>query len=92
MVLGSHASTPRKFLLEETERIFFHITYKIHENEYPMVLSSSKYYLVGVLGGYYFGVYYGYGKCDVVTRTTHLTSHKVDFCIDGGDFVSPRSM
>ena len=56
-----------------------------------MVLSWIMYCIVGASGGYLFGVADGYGKDDVVSRPTHLYSPKVDFCIDGGNFVSHQS-
>ena len=41
--------------------------------------------------GYSFCVGYGYGKGGVGPSIPHLTSQKVDFFIDGGDFVSSQS-
>ena len=38
-------------------------------------------------GGYSFGVGNVDGKGGVGTRTNHLSSHKVDYWIDGSDFV-----
>ena len=48
-------------------------------------------YSVGALGGYSFVFGNGDGKCGVVPRNTHLNSHKFDYWIDGGDFVSSQS-
>ena len=51
-----------------------------------MASSFSKYYSVGVLCGSSFGVGDGGGKGGMVPRTFHFTSHKVYYCINGGEF------
>ena len=45
----------------------------------------------GVLYGSLFGVVVGDGKYGVGPRTAQINPHKVDCCIDGGDFVSLNS-
>ena len=56
-----------------------------------MALFRSRDYPVVTSGGSLSGVTAGYGNGYVGPRTTHLTSQKVDFWIDGGDFVLSRS-
>ena len=56
-----------------------------------MDLCRSMYYPVGAYDCSLFGISSGCGRGRVGPRTTHLTSQKVDFCIDGGDFVSSRN-
>ena len=54
----------------------------------PMVSYYSRYYSVGASSDSSFGVSGGYGKGGVGPRTTHFSSQKVGFWIDGVDFVS----
>ena len=56
-----------------------------------MSLSCSSNYSVNATGGFSFGVAYGDGKGDLVPKTTHLSSHNVDFWLDIGDFFSYQS-
>ena len=56
-----------------------------------MDLCRSMYYPVGAYDCSLFGISSGCGRGRVGPRTTHLTSQKVDFWIDGDDFVLSRS-
>ena len=53
-----------------------------------MGLLSISDYLFGYYNSSSFGVTDGYGKGGAVTRTTYLTSQKVDCWLDSGDFLS----
>ena len=56
-----------------------------------MVSSWSRVYFFNATGNYGFFVVSGYGKGGVGPITTHLSSHKDYFWLDGGNFVSYQS-
>ena len=57
-----------------------------------MVLSWSRDYSVFTSVGSSFGISYGYGKGGVGPSTTHISSYKVDCCLNGSAFVSYLSI
>ena len=64
---------------------------QIHCTASPMESLLSKYYKVGSYDSSTIGIDCGDGKGRVGPRTTHLTDHEADFCIDCGNFVSYNS-
>ena len=79
--------TPRNLIWSQTSMMVFWLSQK-HCTEYHVVLSFSIYYSVFSASGSSFVVSSGDDKGFVGPRTIHLSSHEVEWCLYGCDFVS----
>ena len=86
LILVPPTSPLRKFILAETVMMWVFRPYQIRNTESPMVSSFIKGYSFGADGGSSFVVATSDGKSGMGPRTTHLSSQKVNYWIDGGFF------
>ena len=88
LVLGQTTYPPKILILSKIGMVrgSIHLSIIIQN---PSWIYWSKYYSVGASYGSSFVVCDRNGKYGVVPRNTHLSSPKVDCCIDGGDFYHP---
>ena len=87
LVLGQPTFTTNNKILEETGMMSVVSDISVSAQTIIMELFQSRYYPVGDSDISLFVFAAGYGKGGVSTRTTHLATKNVEYCIIGSDFL-----
>ena len=87
LVLGQPTFTTNNKILEETGMMSVVSDISVSAQSIPMELFWSRYYPVGDSDISLFIFAAGYGIGGLSTRTTHLATKKVEYCINGSVFL-----